>query len=491
MGNIIFIACILAGFFLVRVLSRKMQIPQSWLALVWTAKLVCSLIYVYIFTTYYGEGYRIQGDALHFMEDSRVLADLAASDPQKYVSVLLGFQADDPGLLNGPLAQTNIWDYGDNGDWINDNRLIIRLNSLVHFISFGNVYVHVTLFSMLSLLGLVLLYKAFANFVTARKLFFFAICLLPSIAFFGSGLTKETILIFSLGLLFWSVVKLVHEKFSLPVLISFLIAAMLCFFNKPYTGLVIVPLTLMLFAGSYFNWKKNLLWVGSLLILGSAIFLSYMPDKFNLVEKISYKQKDMTNLARGGVFFVTDSSFCAMDFSYFENFDTVGNNKIVVTAETPGEYKLFGEKIFHPFKIKPAATPYEIYLVAEPSSSYFETTAINYQGINLVKTIPECLLNTLVRPFPNDPGSILKFVTIFQNWALLIFTGLVFFRKKVLSAFERYWLFILLTASFILLLVIGWTTPVFGAIVRYKVPVDIFLLISLFILYKPLKPVKP
>jgi hypothetical protein len=38
----------------------------------------------------------------------------------------------------------------------------------------------------------------------------------------------------------------------------------------------------------------------------------------------------------------------------------------------------------------------------------------------------------------------------------------------------------------ILSLVIGWTTPVFGAIVRYKMPVDLFILLLSFLILKPL-----
>jgi len=486
-GNLIFIVLILAGFFLLHLLSRKTQIPRNWLWLVWTAKLGYTLVYVYIFTTFYGEGDRIQGDALHFMEDGKVLRELASNDPATYLQIMAGFHGDHPDVLNGPLSSTHIWDYGDNGDWINDNRLIIRINSLIHFISFGNIYTHVLCFSMIAFAGLIFLYKAFEEFVMAKRLFFFAICLLPSLGFFGSGLTKETILIFSLGLLFWSAMKLLREKLKPSTFLLFCVAIALCFFNKPYAGLVIVPLLAVLFIGKSLHLKRWFLVVNSIFIVILAITLAYLPDKVNLVEKISYKQKDVMNLARGGVFFVTDSSFCDFDYRYFGNFDTLGNNKIKVKQETPGEYKLFGEKIFHPFTITPSDTLYEIYMIGKPSASYIEPTPINYQGINLVKTIPESLLNTLIRPFPTDPGSPLKYITIFQNWSILLFAAWVFFNRKKLSDFEYYWLYVLLTATLILLLVIGWTTPVFGAIVRYKIPVDICILISLFMFYNPTK----
>lgn len=391
---------------------------------------------------------------------------------------------DDPSILQGPLANTNIWDYGDNGDWINDNRLIIRVNSVIHFFSLGNVYVHVLIFSFIGFLGSLLLYLAFIGQTESFKLFAIAIFLLPSVGLFGSGLTKESILIFSIGLLFWSVQGLL-KRYTMRHFVFFLIAVLLCLFNKPYTGLVIIPIIVLLFIGKQLQWKKHLLVLATFGLIISSITLCYLPDKFNLIEKVSYKQKDISNLARGGIFFVTDSSFCAIDFKYFENFDTVANNKIQVNQKTSGEYKLFGDKTFHPFTILPDTTRYDIYLVSEPSRSYFETTPINYQGKNLIKTIPESLVNTLIRPFPNDPGSALKYVTFGQNWLFILFAIWVVFHRKKLNLPEQFWIYILLISSFILLLVIGWTTPVFGAVVRYKIPVDLFLTIALFILFKP------
>lgn len=487
LGTLIFILLILTGFGLLHLLAQKMRIPRSWLWLVWTAKIGYTFLYVYIFTTFYGEGDRIQGDARHFMQDSEVLHTITVSDPGTYIQLIAGFKGDDPELLNGPLAATNIWDYGDNGDWINDNRLMIRLNSLLHFISAGNVYVHILFFSMLAFLGILLLFKAFEEHVQQKRFFFFALGLVPSIAFFGSGLTKETILIFSIGLLFWTTMKLLKGSFRIPLLAGFLLATALCLFNKPYTGLVAIPFVLMLFVSRAASWKGAVLFVTALGVVLLGVLLSYLPDKINLVEKISYKQKDVMNLARGGVFFVNDTAFCAVDYVHFEHFDTVGNNQIRVNTATPGEYKLFGQKTFHPLVIPPSEKTYSIYLVSQPSTSYFETTAIGYQGINLLKTIPECLLNTLIRPFPNDPGSILKYVTLLQNWSLLVLGIFAFVRHKCCTPLERTWVVYLLMASLILLLVIGWTTPVFGAIVRYKVPVDLFMLISFFILYSPTK----
>ncbi|MBK6526267.1 MAG: hypothetical protein IPG07_12370 [Crocinitomicaceae bacterium] len=207
----------------------------------------------------------------------------------------------------------------------------------------------------------------------------------------------------------------------------------------------------------------------------------------NLLDKISYKQRDLINLAKGGVFFVTDSAFCAFNYSYFENFDTIANQKIVVKKNTPGEYKLFGQDEFHPFEINSSEKNYDLYLVVAPSSSYFESTVINYDGWNLIKSMPETIWNVWVRPFPNDPGGNLKLASFFQNMALILFGIFVLFRFRKPNQAEFFWLFFLLGSVLLITFIIGWTTPVFGAIARYKVPAELFLLCALFILLKSKK----
>jgi hypothetical protein len=45
----------------------------------------------------------------------------------------------------------------------------------------------------------------------------------------------------------------------------------------------------------------------------------------------------------------------------------------------------------------------------------------------------------------------------------------------------------LLVFSLILTLLIGWTTPVIGAIIRYKVPVQLAMMLVTLILFNPKK----
>src|SRR5688500_8661984 len=125
MEDVVCIAVFVLALGLLWLISKRVKIPLKWLWAGWFVKLFFSFSFVYIFSTYYGEGDRIQGDALNFLTDSKILRDYAQHDAVGYLRVLTGMEGDDSTLLNTHLASTQIWSYGENGDLLNDNRMII------------------------------------------------------------------------------------------------------------------------------------------------------------------------------------------------------------------------------------------------------------------------------------------------------------------------------------------------------------------------------
>jgi hypothetical protein len=485
LGNLIAILFFASVLLFAYFIAKKSTLSFLDLSIGWLVKGFYALCYVYIFSTYYGEGGRIQGDSLNFFEDGRILHEVSDKNPSTYLKILFGIQGNEQTLLQNELGETQIWDAGENGDFMNDNRLMIRINSVIHFFSFGNIYVHVFMLSFLAYIGLIFIYLGFQKFIHAKRLFYYALILLPSIGFWGSGLTKEALMILGMGLFFWSVFKLIHHKFRILNGILLLISILLLLLNKPYAGLIILSVSMVFIAGIFFKWNRRVLAGYTVIILLTTIGLSYTPERINLVDKISYKQRDLSNLAQGGIFFITDSSFCAFDYALLHHFDTLPGNHIRVKQKSSGEYKLFGKSEFKPFEIHPSSQAYDVYLITPPSSSYFKSKMIAYDGLNLLLSIPEVFWNTLVRPLPNDQGGNLKYFAFVQNISLLLFLGIAIIRRKKLSAFENYLIYTLAVSSLIILLIIGWTSPVFGAVVRYKVPADLCLLILIFILYSP------
>ena len=192
-------------------------------------------------------------------------------------------------------------------------------------------------------------------------------------------------------------------------------------------------------------------------------------------------------MGKGGIFFVTDSSFCAFDYEHLNNFESRENKKITVLAATEGEYKLFGPHPFHQFIIAPDKQEYGVYLIQPPSLSYIPMPPINYDRTVLLTSIPEVLQNTIIRPYPWDPGSTLKYFPFASNLLLIGFAIFVFFKRKKTNAEEKYLLLYFVISALLILLLIGWTTPILGAIVRYKIASEFLFILTLCMLLKPLK----
>lgn len=466
-------------------ISKKTAIDLRFLWIGWFGKLLYCILFVQIFSVYYNpsKNYALQGDSYKFQEDGKVLYEIAKDDPVLYLKIMAGFAGDEPELLQGALKNSVVWDAGENGETINDNRLIIKLNSCIHFFSRNNSYIHALVFAAISFLGIILIYQSFKDWIHYKKLFLLVLLLMPSIAFWSSGITKESVSIFSIGILCWSLKK-ISDDFNFKYLLVLCFGLLISLFNKPHVGLILLPFILFILAGNFIHWRRSGIWIfiSSMLLL--AMVFTFTPKKINLCERVSFKQAELDNLARGGIFFINDSAFCSFDYKYLKNFETDTISKIKVLESTIGEYKLFGHDTFHSFTITPSDKEYAVYLVTAPSNSYFKTTKIAGNRLKMITTIPETLLNTLVRPFPSDSGGSLKNFSFIQN--LVILSMLIFGilkRKKNYAANEIYFIVMLTGFSFCLLILIGWTTPVFGAIARYKTPAELFIIILFFILY--------
>ncbi|MGB1104738.1 MAG: hypothetical protein ACPG21_14100 [Crocinitomicaceae bacterium] len=465
--------------------GKRASVSFTDLMITWGIKLLFSFTFIWVFQYYYGNGV-LYGDAYNFFNDAYLLNQYAYVDPAGYLELLFGLNPEQSIETLPYVSETQIWSYVDNGDLYNDNRLIIRLNSLIHFISFGNVYVHTLVMSFLSFLGILMIYRTYETYFPYKRFAFFVLLLFPSITFWGSGITKEALLFFGMGLFFYGGQQCIN-RFGWKHLVSLIAGVLVLLLNKPHVSLFLLVFAPLLPISRIFPLSKSLRTAAYFMLPLLFLAFTYTPSSINMLEKISYKQKDMINMGKGGIFFVTDSSFCAFDYAEKSHFDidTV-TNKIEIHHTTHGEYKLFGESKFNRFKMTPSQNEYDIYLIQPPSYSYINTTPIDYNRWNLLRAAPNALTNTLFRPYPNDPGSPMKFAAFGSNLLLLIFIVYSIAQRKNLSPEEKtIRLYLTLTALCILLL-IGWTIPILGAIVRYKVGAELLLL--LFALIAAKKP---
>lgn len=459
-------------------MKERFQLSKFQIYLGWGISLCWGIIYLLVFTQYFGNG-ELYGDTRNFIHDGQVLSELASSDPLQFIQLLAGFDSNNLELLNNELAETNIWSYGDNGDFINDNRLIIKINALINLISAGNLWTHSVFFSALSFAGTLLLFKAFERFTSRPTLLYYGLLVVPTISFWGGGITKECILLFSVGLFFYAGFKLLKDIHWKTVTL-FLIAIGLLAFNKPHVGIALFFFSWIFVFLRAPHFRKRQLFIAGLISVVLAVILSFTPNRINLVDRISFKQKDLINLGEGGVFFINDSAFCAFDYKDNANFTYYeSTNRIIAHTATEGSYKLFGDTLFQQFTIQPSLKQYEVYHIIPPSTSIIEVNRVDYSGTQLIKNIPQAFQNVLLRPYPWDPGDPSKILSFIENILLLGFFIWVFInRKPGFSQKQKITLTYLLFVSLVLLLIIGWTTPILGAIVRYKMAPILLLFIG-------------
>ena len=103
-------------------------------------------------------------------------------------------------------------------------------------------------------------------------------------------------------------------------------------------------------------------------------------------------------------------------------------------------------------------------------------------GLSILINTPNALLNTIIRPFFWECHSPFVWLSAIENLAIIVFIFIsIYFRKKMNSE-QKSVFFLNIIFVFILFSLIGLTTPVFGAIIRYKIPGLILLMISLLML---------
>ena len=131
---------------------------------------------------------------------------------------------------------------------------------------------------------------------------------------------------------------------------------------------------------------------------------------------------------------------------------------------------------FDDIRLTPEDGPWPVYFKGDRCGSYFPVTPINDSFGQLIKNIPEALFNASFRPTPFDNGGNLKWFNFLETILLFGFIIFVLLRMKIYRTMDQHVVFwCLLIFAVTLLVLIGWTTPVMGALVRYRVPAYLVL----------------
>jgi hypothetical protein len=400
-------------------------ISKRSLSLLFVLKVFFGLLLWAIYTFYYTD--RATADIYKYFDDSEILFNSIKTNPPHFFKMLIGI-GNNSSEFDHYYSEMHYWVRKIDSNIYNDSHTIIRFNSLVRFFSFGYYNVHTVFMCFLSFIGLTAIYKTFLPFFQDKKNELLVIVfLLPSVLFWSSGVLKEGLIIFALGLLIYYTTQL----FSLRSILICVGVGLLLALSKFYVWVAIVPSLLFILWIKQNNSKLFLKFIFVILFVG-AVGLNI--DRFTSIQNplvtLSQKQIEFNQLANGNL--------------------TDANNKSIAVA-----------------------------------GSTIEINTLQPTILSFIKNAPQAFVNTLFRPYLWELKSPMMLMAGLENIVILVFILLCLFFRKPLSAIH--WEYILFCISFVCIqfLIIGETTPVLGAIARYKVPALPFLLITfLFLLDK-------
>ena len=447
--------------------------------------------YYWVYFCYYPPGFA--GDSVSTLHDAKIMYDALPNHPIDFLKMIFGLHSE---LDTDPLYQPYFekiekWGRADvTGDFfLNDNRTPIRINAIIMLFSFGNYAVHALVMLVISFVGQFAFYKTFKGYFPGKEILLAIIIFLtPSILFWTSGVLKEPIAMCLLGLFVFSYFKLfVHYKYDKKYIFLLVFSSLLFLIIKPYIiVLLLVPLILFALVKRYQIKRVALFYFTSLLLIyGAGILTLKFVFHKDVLNTIVVRQNDFVSLSKGGRFFIKDDKYVRFEYvdtTHFRLVDTV-NNLFQLNRHSAFMYWNTHNLRDTVYETNNKDTSYfELRAVCAPSGSAIYIDRLQYTFSSFAKLIPQSFYNVLFKPLFYDSRSILELMASVENLCFVLFFVFCFVFKDKMPIDKNLLIccIVIVITSFIL---IGITTTVTGAIVRYKIPfIPFLLMIPLLIL---------
>ncbi len=360
---------------------------------------------------------RAEADMFKYFDDSKVVYDALWLNPKDYFRLVFTTPPNTEYFNSHYYNVMNFWANKHHSFLYGDSQLMIKINAFFRLFSFGSFHVHALFFTFLSFVGLVGIYRVSKQLFTSHfNYLILVVFCLPSVLFWSSSVLKESLLLFFIGLLVLVLQKV--RDIKLQDIIIALIALFFLLLLKFYVVLALIPpLISYVLVSKYKKLNVFKAYVLTLSIFVLFVFSSNFLFKPNLVDILVMKQTDFIN-------------------------------------------------------------------ISTQAGSYYEIGRLEPTFFSVVKNVPLGILNSFIRPLPSSSISIMAIPAIVENVFVLVALFLSFFSIiNPLSWKDRKknnWLLFQISFVLILFAIIGVTTPVAGALVRYKVAALPFLGVTLY-----------
>jgi hypothetical protein len=368
----------------------------------WGYKVLAGVVFYMIFSLY--KPYSHGSDSDLYFKDGVTLANVAKDNPSAYFQLLTGCYSDDSNFEKFT-SKFEYWNRPFPSVVPNDNRIVIRLNSLISFVSFNFYTVHLLFIAFLSFIGLLLIYNTIASLLSnVKRMLVFAVFIIPSTVFWSAGDLKEPILILLFGLFLHALIKST-SKSGLKFIPLLIITLFFMIFTKPYILFLLIPTAISFLIVERFKVKRGVfIYFAVFALFGGLIALI----------SIKYPELSIANLLAG-----KQLNFISM-------------------------------------------------LSVSSSGSNFDIPILDGTYNSILFNAPLAFINSLSRPLIWEPESWPQFLAALENIVVIAIAILLLIRfrfSKVEHANIALFSFVFCVQLFILA---GLITPNMGALVRYK-----------------------
>ncbi len=390
-------------------------------------KLFSAIIFLLIFTEYYGGG-----DTIDYMRGAVPMSRLLFKDPGNYWSI-----------FSGKVSWQEAWYYFDTSTewpphylWKGANtRFVINISSLINTIGFRAFMPTTILVAAFSYIGVWKLFLFFTDyFPQLTKQMAIAVLFVPSALFWGSGIMKDTYTFAAAGWFVYNIHMIFYkkQKISLNIFLA-LINALIIIAIKPYIFAALLP--------------------------GTIIWLT-----FDRIKRIRNKL-----IAAFMLPFIITIGFGII---------LVG---LTLLKGQLGEYGSMETAV------KKAQTVQQDLLREEQyGSNSYNIGKIDGTIGGMLKVAPMAVIAGMYRPFLWEARNPVMLISGLENFILLLLTIFLLFKLKFVRFFQFIFsdpilIFSMLFTVFFMFAV-GMASANFGALVRYKIPAMPFFVASMFIM---------
>ncbi len=397
-------------------------LSRGLIVFIFLLKVVFGTLLWAIYTYYYTD--HSTADIYKYFDDSSVIYDALRSHPIDYFKILFGIGNDNSYFDQQYYHHMNYWSRSENTSLYNESHTIIRFNSFVRLFSLGNYHVHTVFICFLSLIGLTAIYKTFVTqFENKKTELILIVFFLPSMLLWSSGVLKEGLIIFTLGIVIYCVKLILDRKINIILLLSFLCLSLyLLVLTKFYAIAAIIPcVAAWLWCGFTNNKHVALKFLGvSIVYVAYLLSLHNINDFYSVPQLLALKQHEFISLAQD-----------------------------------------------------------------QAAKSFIETPILEPTLKSVILNSPTALVNIIMRPHLFETKSPLIFISALENIVIVAFFIIAIFSNGFKRISVSPLFFLALFFSLIMFIVIGLTTPILGALVRYRsTALPFFLIVILWIYNK-------